>query len=429
MEHNTLIKYGFEKGIEQTVFDPETESHLAGQHNKIHPKFDFDEPKLKSTANKKRKATSDGGLCKKKIKHMYGKSASTAKDMPLILKSNQFTPLPPNNSSTKTSKPKSSGNSTKQTISSIHDPLPAGCIWSQADWSCAYDVFYMIFFYMHYSSTDLWTNTWRHYSPLAYMLHDNFNRLSLKYQQGHKLTFDQHRDELRDVLSACEPNIFPRHGHAAIDVTDIFEQLNKNGQYVCALTIQHICPHCNSTPPPTLHLRLSTTVHPAMLPCSLNSQLALPTPFTIQQRTNTLIASNIESHHLGTVCLTCSTNMQIATTLLQPSPYLHFEIPSEITNSVLPSRILTISNTNMLPHHYCLRGIIYHGQLHFTARLIGMDNTAWIYDGQLNMGVPVLEHGSSDGVEQLMTLQGRQPYIYIYQHMTHPPTPNQGVTI
>ena len=30
MEHNTLIRYGFEKGIEQTVFDPETESHLAG---------------------------------------------------------------------------------------------------------------------------------------------------------------------------------------------------------------------------------------------------------------------------------------------------------------------------------------------------------------------------------------------------------------
>jgi hypothetical protein len=261
------------------------------------------------------------------------------------------------------------------------------------------------------------------------MLHENFNRLALQYQQGHKPNFDRHRDELRDVFSACEPHIFPRHGPAPIDVTDIFEQLNKNGQHVRTLTIQHICPHCNLTPPSALHLRLSTTVHPVMLPCSPNNQVTMPTPFTIQEWTNALITSNTESHRLGTVCLTCSTNTQIATTFLQPSPYLHFEIPSEMTNSVLPSRVLTIPNTNMPPHLYRLRSIIYHGQLHFTARLITMNNTAWIYDGQLNMGVPILEHNSSDGVERLMTLQGRQPYIYVYQYMTHPPPPSQAITI
>jgi hypothetical protein len=103
---------------------------------------------------------------------------------------------------------------------------------------------------------------WQNYSPLAHMLHENFNHLSLQYKQGHIPTFAQNRDELRDVLSGGEPNLFPRHGPAAIDVADIFEQLNKNGQHVHSLTIQHICPHCNLTSLLVIHLSLSTTVHP-----------------------------------------------------------------------------------------------------------------------------------------------------------------------
>jgi len=143
MEHNTLIRYGFEKGIEQTVFDPESESEsqLAIQHV-IHPRFDFDEPKPKSTADKKRKCT-------------YGNSAKHVPPIPTTIPT---TPLRPNNSLTKSSKTAFLDGLSKQIMSSIHDPLPTGCIWSQADWSCAYVIFYMIFLYMHHLSTNLWTN-------------------------------------------------------------------------------------------------------------------------------------------------------------------------------------------------------------------------------------------------------------------------------
>ena len=92
-------------------------------------------------------------------------------------------------------------------------------------------------------------------------------------------------------------------------------------------------------------------------------------------------------------------------------------------NSVLPSRILTISNTDVAAHHYLLRGIIYHGQLHFTARLITTNNITWAYDGQLNNGIPVLEHNLSDDIHQLTTLQGRQAYVYVYQLVPQPPSP------
>lgn len=51
MEHNTLVKYGFKKGVQQAVFDPESETQYRSQYNSIHPKFDL-EP---SRQDKKRK--------------------------------------------------------------------------------------------------------------------------------------------------------------------------------------------------------------------------------------------------------------------------------------------------------------------------------------------------------------------------------------
>jgi hypothetical protein len=53
MEHNTLVKYGFKKGVEQPVFDPETEAHLAPQYESLHPKFDLAESKPNSPQVKK----------------------------------------------------------------------------------------------------------------------------------------------------------------------------------------------------------------------------------------------------------------------------------------------------------------------------------------------------------------------------------------
>jgi hypothetical protein len=146
----------------------------------------------------------------------------------------------------------------------------------------------------------------------------------------------------------------------------------------------------------------------------------LSTPFTIQNWTDALISSNTETHHSGPICPTCSSNPQIATTFLQPLPYLHFEIPPEMTNSVLPSHMLTISNVNMPADHYFLRGIIYYGQLHSTAHLIMMENVVWTYDGQLNMGIPIRKDSSTNDVEWLMTLQSGKAYVYVYQHMSHP---------
>jgi len=190
MEHNTLIRYGFEEGIEQPVFHPETESQLSAEHNIIRPKFELAKTKPKTSQDKKRKAINDDSTPKKKRKHgdvTTQHTMQTTKFSPTTSKkrpASTFDNLP-----TKSKKAKITHKTKKHNISSLHDPLPAGCIWSQTDWSCAYDVFFMIFFFIHHSSTELWKTSWSNYSSLASMLHECFSRLSMENRQMHRPDF------------------------------------------------------------------------------------------------------------------------------------------------------------------------------------------------------------------------------------------------
>jgi hypothetical protein len=80
---------------------------------------------------------------------------------------------------------------------------------------------------------------------------------------------------------------------------------------------------------------------------------------------------------------------------------------------------LTLTSGNMTNScFYQLRGIIYHGDLHFTARLITMNHIAWNYDGQRNAGIPVKDTTVSNDVNKLTTLHGRRAYIYVYLRIT-----------
>ena len=82
---------------------------------------------------------------------------------------------------------------------------------------------------------------------------------------------------------------------------------------------------------------------------------------------------------------------------------------------MLPSMIITFSTTESVCDQYQLRGIIYCGQLHFTAQLIMKDNMVWGYDGQYNMGIPFEDQKDADDEHKLVIFQGQHAHIYIYQ--------------
>jgi hypothetical protein len=95
-------------------------------------------------------------------------------------------------------------------------------------------------------------------------------------------------------------------------------------------------------------------------------------------------------------------------------PVLFFELGRIQNIEVVPSDTLVLPSQNDSAR-YKLKGIVYSGSAHFTARLIGDDMT-WTYDGQLNDGHPHAENVFSKSA-QLHELDGRQAHICVYACM------------
>jgi hypothetical protein len=95
-------------------------------------------------------------------------------------------------------------------------------------------------------------------------------------------------------------------------------------------------------------------------------------------------------------------------------PVLFFKLGRIQNIEVVPSDTLVLPSQNDSAR-YKLKGIVYSGSAHFTARLIGDDMT-WTYDGQLNDGHPHAENVFSKSA-QLHELDGRQAHICIYACM------------
>jgi hypothetical protein len=85
---------------------------------------------------------------------------------------------------------------------------------------------------------------------------------------------------------------------------------------------------------------MPTTVHPSMLTSFTAPAATLKTPMTLHEWVDALIKRGLSEHMSGMFCDTCLSPLQSTACLLQPPPFLHFEIPSEMMNSVLPSQTL-----------------------------------------------------------------------------------------
>jgi hypothetical protein len=97
------------------------------------------------------------------------------------------------------------------------------------------------------------------------------------------------------------------------------------------------------------------------------------------------------------------------------SPFLHFEIPPDMSQHVLPSNYLQLTNINSQNISYKLKAIIYLGGFHFTARLIEENGKTWAYDSQINRGIADEDQNTIQNQTELTKLQNRQAYIYLYQ--------------
>jgi hypothetical protein len=98
--------------------------------------------------------------------------------------------------------------------------------------------------------------------------------------------------------------------------------------------------------------------------------------------------------------------------LTSPPPLLVIEVTPGTCPSVVPSLTLEVPGPGKL-ETYALRGIIYLGQYHFTARLLDPDGNIWSHNGQKNFGQPWLT-GNTNNQDVLTIFNGREPYLYLY---------------
>jgi hypothetical protein len=90
------------------------------------------------------------------------------------------------------------------------------------------------------------------------------------------------------------------------------------------------------------------------------------------------------------ICSACGSATHPHIFYYQPPQLLTLEVVPMSLPALFPSPTLTVpSETGDVV--YNLRGIIYLGSYHFSARLVDGDDSVWQYDGRLNGGVPTAD--------------------------------------
>ena len=157
--------------------------------------------------------------------------------------------------STVTSVPKKKFPQIEQKCSTIHtdsaSPPSAGCVWSEVDWSCAYDSAVMSIFYTYMSFGIQARHSWMQLTPLNHALAKSFNFLRTSAQR--MLTSEEFniiQEHIQDFLSDRDPQHFPRHGTTGAPVELIFDYLTTSNDG--ALSVMYRCPAPRVCGPPLM---------------------------------------------------------------------------------------------------------------------------------------------------------------------------------
>jgi len=258
------------------------------------------------------------------------------------------------------------------------------------DWSCAYDVVFMVFFIIYWQSSSSWRDDWRSQSPeWTARLADHFEFLlealnSPEHSpEGLSRLFSSLRDQFRDQLSSSNPQRFPCRGQVPTSVCAILELLfgSAHGPSIerhlfcvtCGIALQtsHPFPYLAFPFLPGDH-RYETD--PRFIP------------------SETLLARFVGSLAIppnSSSCGTCHGAIQVQSLTMSSSPWIWFEVDGNNTMSPSPTVSIDLSGQHLT---YDLYSIIYLGANHFTARMRDPSNEWWNYDGMQRFGTPQRDH-------------------------------------
>jgi len=228
---------------------------------------------------------------------------------------------------------------------------PAGITWDSNNYSCAYDSLLTILYDFWHDNPRAWTRLFKDMNEHLSMLSDRFLALSNSH-----VSFEQIRDQWRTILHNQNPQRYPR-GPVGISVAQLASELFKVDTVVSSS--QHNCTCCEYAEDP-VDDGLGYVVH-------ADSSVTGSTSEWIDKM----------SQKTRRACPDCRTMMQQILFYNDVPPILVLEYPWRNIVTSHKLEFETENGTKTLD----LRGIVYHGQYHFTSRIISSQKQVWYHDG------------------------------------------------
>jgi hypothetical protein len=123
---------------------------------------------------------------------------------------------------------------------------------------------------------------------------------------------------------------------------------------------------------------------------------------------------NSIQHETNEKCPDCRQVLKQPIYFNEPSHILAFDVNS--VNMKLSRKIKFVDNDKTTA--LSLRGIIYHGDFHFTSRIVSSDGSVWFHDGMTSAHTTVLDGNIDDlGSQELSVCKGKKLVLALYSQV------------
>jgi hypothetical protein len=271
-------------------------------------------------------------------------------------------------------------------ITSDNSSSPAGLIWDGINYSCAYDALLTILYEIWSTDTKAWT---RRFKETNQHHLKSVSACFKKYMNG-QASFETARDTIRHEIHSQSPAKFP-YGTRGTSVSALASTIFSTQNFVTISSPE--CTSCEYSEP------------------SIDDRLGLilyEKEDTPKSTSHWLRSLEHETHEK---CPQCFSAMMQPIGFKSAPNVLIFEINSR---NIKVSKTLTFEQegeTVVLD----VRGLIYHGDFHFTSRIIGTDGISWYHDG-MTTGSSCEKEGDFDKLssKNLLKCKGKTLILVVY---------------
>jgi len=242
----------------------------------------------------------------------------------------------------------------KTVSNNLVEPVgPVGFQWDGENYSCAYDFLFSIFY-------DIWKDDPRSWSTKFKRINNRFlGSLGKRFEKvlQEKATLEEVRNIIRQKLHTMNAQKYPYGTTGAMVGYLAVDMLKSNQLVACS---QVMCSECDYAEPE--------------IGDRLDYVLLAGSSSTFKSTSEWLSTTNIP---MNAECPNCSSALTNPTSYNQVPQILICEYPQ--TNIKTSHKITFVTGDKQTVLY--LRGIVYHGDYHFTSRIISSDGDIWFNDG------------------------------------------------